>query len=85
MEHKVVERLADLAPEWPTRTVRCLRYLIKADTEGWGIYAWRESIRSILTTGLKDDEAQDLAEQVVNDLLASGHFDYRDLLSKRMS
>lgn len=85
VEHKVAERLADLAPEWPTRTVRCLRYLIKADTEGWGIYAWRESIRSILTTGLKDSEAQDLAEQVVNELLASGHFDYRDLLSKRMS
>jgi hypothetical protein len=85
VEHKVAERLADLAPEWPTRTVRCLRYLIKADTEGWGIYAWKESIRSIVTMGLKDDEAQDLAQQVVNELLASGHFEYRDLLLKRMS
>ncbi len=85
VEHRVVESLAELAPKWPAKAIRCLRYLIKADKEGWGIYAWRESARSILSNGLKANEAQELARQVVNELLAGGHLDYRDLLSNRTS
>jgi hypothetical protein len=83
VEHRVAEFLAEVAPKWPTKAVRCLRYLIKADKEGWGIYAWRESARSILFTGLENEESQELTKQVVGELLALGHFDYRDVLPDR--
>ena len=29
-----------------------------------------------------DDKARELAEQVINELLARGHFDYRELLAQ---
>lgn len=85
VEHLVAEFLAEVAPKWPSKAVRCLRYLIKADKEGWGVYAWRESARSILSTGLVNEESQELTQQVVGELLALGHFDYRDVLPNRMS
>lgn len=85
VQHKVAQFLAEVAPKWPTKAVRCLRYLIKSDKEGWGVYAWRESARSVLSTGLENEESQELTKQVIGELLALGHFDYRDLLPNRTS
>ena len=83
VEHQVAERLAKLAPGWPTLAVTCLRFMIASDIEGWAIYGWRESARSILAIALEsaEPEARDLADRVIQDLGARGHFDYRDISS----
>lgn len=82
-DHMVVERLAELAPEYLKECVACLRLMIEGDSEGWRPYGWREHTRTILGTAIEsgDTAAKQDAEDLVHRLGALGHLEYRDLLT----
>lgn len=81
-EETVVERLASLSQNMPREAVRCLEALVKGDRENWHIYGWREHIRTILATALRevDLETRTAAENLVHYLGSRGYFQFRDLL-----
>ena len=75
-------RLAGLAEHFPLQAVRSLAKLIEADREGWGIFGWKQSARTILAIGVRcgDREARDLATSLVHQLGERGHLEFRDLV-----
>lgn len=81
-DHKVVERLAALANSMPFETVRCLRFIIEGDKEGWYIYHWREQARLLLSTVINgtNPEAKQIAIDIINRLGARGFLEFMDLI-----
>jgi len=81
-EEEVVERLASLSQNMPREAVRCLEALVKGDQEGWSFHGWREHIRTILATALRetDHETRSAAENLVHYLGSRSYFQFRDLL-----
>lgn len=81
-EETVVERLASLSQNMPREAVQCLEALVKGDKEGWSIHGWREHMRTILGTALReaDPETRIAAENLVHYLGSRGYFQFRDLL-----
>lgn len=80
----VAERLAILAQSVPHQSVECLDLMVKAAREPWYIDTWKNHARTILSTGLQNPAPQtrELAEDLVNRLMALGHFEFRNLLQK---
>jgi hypothetical protein len=81
-DHLVVEELAMLSQEMPKETLQCLELMIKGDQEGWGIYSWREHLRTALSNTLQspDPETVSAAEDFIHYLGSKGYFEFRDLL-----
>ncbi|MBI2884002.1 MAG: hypothetical protein HYY11_08880 [Candidatus Methylomirabilis oxyfera] len=82
LDNQVIERLAALAQTIPQQALRCLEAIVKGDREGWGVYAWREHIRTILATALReaDLETKTATENLIHYLGSRGYFQFRDLL-----
>jgi hypothetical protein len=82
----VIERLAFLVGSMPAQTVRCLRLIVEADERGWDIMAARQHVRTILATAIQsgDQEARELAVDLVHRLGARGDLSLRDLLPKKV-
>jgi hypothetical protein len=80
----VVERLAELSPQMPAKTVECLSMIVEGDKEGWDILGWREHARTILFTAINSQDvgARDAAIDLVQRLGRRGHLEYRDLLPR---
>lgn len=74
-EEAVVERLASLSQNMPREAVRCLEALVKGDRDDWRIHGWREHIRTILATALReaDPETRTAAENLVHYLGSRGY------------
>src|SRR5207245_259624 len=70
----VVQRLAETAAAMPADSVECLRLLVEADREPWGIYAWRDEARKVLAAAIggPDSQARDIAIQLVHRLGEKG-------------
>ncbi len=81
-DRMVVERLAQIAGTLPRDSVECLRLLVEAEGEPWGIYAWRDEARKLLATAIQgtDPQARVAAIELVHRLGAMGHLEFRDLL-----
>lgn len=81
-DHRVVERLATLAPAMTLDAVECLRLLVDGDREGWHIGLWKEHARTILSIaiGSANEAARDEAISLINRLSARGFLEFGDLL-----
>jgi len=75
----VVEQLTLLANTMPREAVECLRVMIE-EAEIWGIYAWRDEAKNLLTTALEKPEARSEAIQLINKIGAMDHLEFRELL-----
>jgi len=78
--HMVLERLAETAQTHPLESVKCLKMIVEADTEGWELYAGQDHIREILQWALGAPDARQEAERVINHLGSRGFLNYGDLL-----
>jgi hypothetical protein len=81
-DHLVAERLAALVQTMPKETVICLNSIVKGDRDGWGIYAWRDSAKSILSTALHaaDIDAIEVAKDTIHYLGSRGYYEFGNLL-----
>ena len=84
VDYIVVERLAEITPQLPLQAVEVLAAIVRGDKEGWGILGWREEARDILEKALTSSNAEAVrkAEEIINELLAKGFLEFRDLLSQ---
>lgn len=82
--HRVFERLAQVAPAYPLKSLNCLELLVKRARHTWDIFGWEDHVRTILEAVLKssDAEAQEAAIDLVHQLGAMGHLGFRDLLDR---
>lgn len=82
-DHMVVARLATLSVKIPLLTVECLALLVESDKDGWHMHVWKEHARTILSAALQstDDNARQIALNLINCLGARGDLAFRDLLS----
>jgi hypothetical protein len=79
----VMDKLAEIAGQFPHEAVQCLRLMVEGDREGWRIYAWRGKARTILAAGMRNVEARSEAEATINYLGSRGFVDdFRDLLDE---
>ena len=83
-EHQVIKRLADLVSELPEHVIECLSLMITGGKGTLLVLAWREQVRSILTATVNSEnsEARERTIALINRLIALGHLEFRDLISK---
>ena len=82
----IAERLAELSPEMPARTVECLSMMVEGDRDGLDILGWQEHARTILSTAVESDDlqARTLAVELIHRLGARGHPEFADLLPTKV-
>jgi hypothetical protein len=77
----VVERLAELAPQYPFEATHALGIIFEEDRAGWSIHGWGENPQIIIREALKHDpRSRQEAERVVNTFVSRGHAGFRSLL-----
>ena len=79
---RVIERLAEVASQWPAESVECLGLLVDGDKDGWHTRMWDPQTRDILSSAFEssDPTGRQRAEDLVHRLGSLGYFQYRDLL-----
>jgi len=80
----VVRRLAELSAPYPLECVTCLRLMIEGDRERWLVLGVEDETRRLLTAALKSNvpDAAIAAGRLTQELIARGHFGFRDLLEQ---
>jgi hypothetical protein len=80
--HLVLGRLAGTAGDHPRQVIEALRLMIRGDTEGWTALGWHDELTNVLSTVLTggDQEVRATAVDLVHELGARGHRQYRELL-----
>ncbi|HOX59270.1 MAG TPA: hypothetical protein PLC99_20500 [Verrucomicrobiota bacterium] len=81
----VYKALETLASTNAPLAVSVLRELVRADHGGRNLIGSKDHMRAILAAGLRSAEAAEAAQQVIHELGARGHFEFRDLLGKQPS
>jgi hypothetical protein len=80
---KVAARLAILAPQHLSRTLAILASLLKANTQGWGLFGWRGPAKSIVAAGINspDSDHRRLAIEIAGRFCSPsyGYLEFRDL------
>lgn len=80
-DHAVAERLAQIADAEPLRVMRVLQRMVDADVEGWHLYGWAASARSILQSALEAGGASEvIARGTINSLGRRGVLEFGKLL-----
>jgi len=79
--HLVIERLADIAPQWPGKSIHAFRLMIGVQKEPGLLYGWHEHVKRLLSAVLASDDSAAKAEteRAVNELTARGYREFDDL------
>jgi hypothetical protein len=79
-DHTVMERLVDLANEWPHETVRVAHLMVEFDV-GWGPSGWESELEQILKVALAsgNPEARKEALSLIDLLGRKGFLSFREL------
>ena len=79
-DHTVMERLAELANEWPHETVRVAHLIVEFDV-GWGPSGWEGELEQILKVALTggNPEARKEALSLIDLLGRKGFLSFREL------
>ena len=82
VDHLVAERLALLAAEHPSESVRCLALMVRGADEDWQIHHWAADVETILTAALQsgNEEASQAARALIHRLGARGFLQFAALL-----
>ncbi len=81
-EMGVVKVLAARCAQYPVECVTCLRLMIKGDRDGWLLLGVENDAMELLRQALESNnpEAALGARRLAEELIARGHFGFRDLL-----
>ena len=79
-DNTVMERLKELANEWPHETVRVAHLMVEFDA-GWGPSGWESELGHILSAALAsvDPEARKEALSLIDLLGRKGFLSFREL------
>ena len=79
-DHTVMERLAELANEWPHETVRVAHLMVEFDA-GWGPSGWESELEQVLSAALAcgNPEARKEALSLIDLLGRKGFLSFREL------
>ena len=79
----VVSALADLDAPYLAAALRSLILIIRADSDGWGVYGWKDSAYRLVQRGMESGEPDhiELATDAANLLIARGFHEFRALVS----
>ena len=81
-EHRVLKRLAELAPAFPGEAVECFHALISGHAADPRLAGAQEEVRRIVTSGVAGNErTRNLAIETVHRLSAYGWPEYLSLLA----
>ena len=77
-----MERLVELAQEFPGPTLDCLIMLIEKDEEGWRILSWDQEAKEILSAALESGQGpvRKSAEEFIQRQAARGDLRFRGLV-----
>lgn len=78
-EYVVFDRLVARAPSAPRTALQFALLFVEKPPKPWSIDAHQKDLQAIVDVGL-DSEERELAVQLVNQLVAKGHRDFRDHL-----
>lgn len=80
-DHTVMERLVELANEWPHETVRVAHLMVELDV-GWGPSGWEGELERILTIALAggNPEARKEALSLIDLIGRKGFLSFRELM-----
>ena len=79
----VTRRLTELCPKLPVECITALRAMIEGSKEQWFILALGDAAKELIAAALHsgNPEAEVVAKRVAQDLIAKGHFDFRELIA----
>jgi hypothetical protein len=82
-DHRVVEKLADIAHIDIAKSVRILDLMVRGDREGWHIDSWLDSAKKILEQAMKNNgEVREKAVALIDYLGRRGYSDFGTLLNR---
>ena len=84
---KVLDRLSELADEYPKLVVDCVCLLTSGDFEPWDIEYWNSKAFKVLSQGLKADKQHTkiFVAQAANNLGRRGYLAFRDLYTEAVT
>lgn len=81
VDYLVVKALANVSDANRETALHCLLLITETDTDGWGVYGWKDDAYRLIETGLAGDEpSKQLAVDVANLLIARGFHEFRGLM-----
>lgn len=83
--HSVLERLAEIAPDFPRETMQSVRLMVERGIQPWHLQTSESELRQIFEIALKSDDPglSEIAIDVINRLGAAGNLRFRDLVQGR--
>ncbi|MCK4628507.1 MAG: hypothetical protein KAT56_05855, partial [Sedimentisphaerales bacterium] len=82
-DHRVVEKLADIADIDIAKSLQILDLMVRGDKDGWHIDSWLDSAKKILEQAMKNNEkVREKAVPLINYLGRRGYSDFGTLLNK---
>ena len=83
VDYLVVAALAKFEASHLSAALRSLILIIDADTNGWGVYGWKDSAYRLVQRGMEsgDPDQIEVASDAANLLIARGFHEFRSLVS----
>lgn len=81
-DRSIAARLAVIANVDIAKSLNILNRLVRGDNEGWRIYGWRDSVRTILEVAIGEATVRKQAEQLINFLGRRGYNELGELLQR---
>jgi hypothetical protein len=79
-DYIVMERLAELASQYPARCLEVLSALVNRDKRGWLFLGLEESARTVLKALLETEETKSDAKTLIHQLGSHGYHQFREML-----
>lgn len=79
-DYIVMERLANLASQYPARCLEVLNALVNRDKRGWIFLGMEECARTMFQALLETEETKSDAKTLIHQLGSHGHHQFRELL-----
>jgi hypothetical protein len=83
-DHLVMEKLVQVAQQYPLEAIQVTKLMVDADKKGWGVLSWKEELHEVIKTVLSsaNKKAISLAQEFVNRLAAKGYLEFKSLVQK---
>lgn len=84
-EHLILDKYMTLVLKYPLEVITNTESIVENDKKGWGVSTWSEELTNVIKLVLdsNNDEAVIKAREFIQRLVAKGHLQFKDLLTKK--